>query len=431
MINIYKYSPKNGQFNKILTRAETSDKEVYSTVLEIVNNVRRNKDKALSAYSEKFDNLPLTPENIKATPDEIEAALKNVGSEFIEIIKEARDNIKNFHQHQKRPSYTHNDGDGVMLSKRTLPIENVGVYCPAGSAPLFSSMLMNVVPAQVAGVKNITAVSPPQKDGSISPHILATASVLGIETIYRLGSAWAIAALAYGTESVKRVDKIVGPGNIFVATAKKIVFGQVGIDMVAGPSEVVVICDETANAEYVAADMLSQVEHGTGLESGVVLTTSADMADKIKAEVIKQTNSLQRSDTIQKSLSNYGGIFIVDSLEEAVRTSNLLAPEHLEIQCKNADELAMSVKNAGAIFIGEYSSEPVGDYFCGTNHVLPTGGAARFSSSLSVYDFLKDISMINYSKERLKKSGNKIISMAETEGLSAHANAIKVRMKDI
>ncbi|MHC4874128.1 MAG: histidinol dehydrogenase [Planctomycetota bacterium] len=431
MIKISKYSSDNELFNRIISRAENSDVEVWQAVADIVSDVRKQGDSALFKYAKEFDKFSLTPENIRVSVDEISAAAREVDEKFISAVTLAAENIREFHKYQKRTSYVHDDGDGVRLAKRVLPVDSAGVYCPAGTAPLFSSVLMNVIPAQVAGVERIAAVTPPDQNGRIDPHILATASILGITEIYRIGSAWSIAALAYGTESVPGVAKIAGPGNIYVATAKKMVYGAVGIDSIAGPSEVVVICDKTANAKYVAADLLSQVEHGTGIESGVVLTDCEEFAEKVQDEVDRQLSALDRREAIEKSLANYGGIFLVADMAEAVSVSNMIAPEHLEIQTADPEELSMDVTNAGAVFLGPYSTEPVGDYFCGTNHVLPTGGAARFSSSLSVYDFLKDISVVNYSKERLAQTGRHIAYMADIEGLSAHANAVRVRLEDI
>ncbi len=431
MIRIEKYDNENSQFKKILTRAEQDSADVWDKVSAIINNVKKNGDNALREYSESFDNFKLNQENIRISNDEIQNARKNVTESFVIAASKAIENIRAFHKYQNRSSYRHDDGDGVLLSKKVLPVEIAGVYCPAGTAPLFSSVLMNVIPAQIAGVKRIVAVTPPNKEGKINSHILTAFSLLGIDEIYRVGSAWAIAALAYGTESIPRVDKIAGPGNIYVSTAKKMVYGAVGIDSIAGPSEVVIICDKTANPKYVAADLLSQVEHGTGIEAGVVLTDCKELALAVQNEVEKQLAGLTRKEAIEKSLDNYGAIFIVDDLNEAVTVSNMIAPEHLEIQTADSEKLSEKIVNAGAIFLGSYSTEPVGDYFCGTNHVLPTGGAARFSSSLSVYDFLKDISIINYSKQRLAQTGRYIVEMAELEGLTAHANAVKVRLNDI
>jgi histidinol dehydrogenase len=430
-MEIRDYAPEDPALQRILHRAAEDDATVLQAAAEVVAGVREGRDEALFAYTERFDGVRLTPETVRVAPAELAAAEGAVAEEFLTAVMQARRNIRAFHAYQKRSGYVHADGDGVLLSKRVLPIRRVGVYCPGGTAPLFSSMLMNVIPAQIAGVPEIVAVTPPRPDGSVDPHLLATARLLGIEEIYRLGGAQAVAALAYGTESVPAVHKIVGPGNAYVAAAKRLVFGQVGIDAVAGPSEIVVICDGTANPAYVAADLLSQVEHGSGLESGVVLTTDRSVAEQVAAEVERQLPELSRAEAIRESLQRYGGIFLVADLAEAAAVSNAIAPEHLEIQCGDPEAVLELVENAGAVFLGAWSSEPVGDYFAGTNHVLPTGGAARFSSSLSVYDFLKDISVVKYTADRLAKTGRHITRMAELEGLTAHANAVQRRLEDL
>lgn len=431
MIEIREYSPDDEKFQAILHRADTADHEVRASVESIIAEVRARGDEALFDFSKKFDDVTLDAETLRIKPDEIEAAQKQVSQDFVTAISLARVNIRKFHEYQRRGSYIHDDGDGVRLSKRVLPLERVGVCCPAKSAPLFSSMLMNVVPAQVAGVQEIVAVIPPRADGTIDPHMLVTAKLLDVDAIYRVGGAHAVAALAYGTDIIKPVDKVVGPGNAYVNMAKRLVFGQCGIDSLAGPSEIVIIADGLSKARYVAADLMSQLEHGSGYESGVVFTNSRDLAAGVKIEVERQVETLERKDLIAKALERFGAIFLCDDLYDAVEASNRIAPEHLEILAVDEEPLLAEVQNAGAVFVGPYSPEPVGDYFAGTNHVLPTGGAARFSSSLSVYDFVKDISIIEYSPERLRKTGRHILRMAELEGLTAHANAVKVRLDDL
>ena len=431
MLETRTYSPTEPRFLEIVNRGADLDAEISAAVMAILAGIRKRGGDALLEYSRRFDaDAPDAP-SLRVPVAAMNEAERTVPPQFMEAVREAARNVERFHQHQKRQGYTHDDGDGVLLGKRVLPIGRVGVYCPAGTAPLFSSLIMNVVPARIAGVGEIAVAIPPRKDGTVCPYMLATAKHLGIDELYRIGGAQAVGAFAYGADPVKRVDKIVGPGNAYVAMAKRQVFGAVGIDSVAGPSEIVVIADETANPEFIAADLLSQVEHGSGYESGVVLTTSAEIAEAVAIMAKSMTERLERGGAIHKALSRYGAIYVCRSLSEAVDAANRIAPEHLEIMTADPRSLLDGVTNAGAVFLGQWSSEPVGDYFAGTNHVLPTTGAARFSSSLGVADFLKDISVIEYSRERLAKTGEKIVLMAETEGLTAHANAIKVRMKSI
>jgi histidinol dehydrogenase len=429
VLAIRPYRPGDEVFDRILHRSEAADAAIGRQVADIIARVRAEGDAALVEYTRQFDRAELAAADLRVDPADLEAAARSVDEDFLTAITNARANIRRFHEYQKQSGYVHDDGEGVLLGKRVLPLASAGVYCPGGTAPLFSSMLMNVVPAQVAGVERIAAATPPQPDGSIDPHILATAHALGLTEVYRLGSAWAVAALAYGTATVAAVDKIVGPGNQYVAAAKRQVFGAVGIDSIAGPSEVVVICDRTAEPRFVAADLLSQVEHGSGLESGVVFTDDAQTAECIAEEVDRQLAQLSRRDAVERSLAEYGAIFLVDSLPEAVEASNRLAPEHLEIQTRDPDALLDGVTNAGAVFVGPWSPEPVGDYYCGTNHVLPTGGAARYASSLGVADFLKNISVVRYSERRLSETARHILLMAEREGLSAHANSVRIRLE--
>ncbi len=431
MLEIREFAPDDEKFLRIVNRGDEQDNEVRDRVEAIIQAVREKGDAALCEFSARFDGVELEPGNLRVGDDEFEAARSMVSEEFVCAVTLARVNIRKFHEYQRRTSYMHDDGDGVRLSKRVLPLERVGVCCPAKSAPLFSSMLMNVMPAQVAGVQHVHAMVPPRPDGSVDPHILVVARMLDLDDVFRVGGAHGVAALAYGTETIPRVNKIVGPGNAYVNMAKRLVFGECGIDSLAGPSEIVIIADGLCKAGYVAADLMSQLEHGSGWEAGVVFTGSRDFAVAVKIEVERQFERLERKGEIEQALRRFGAIFLCEDMHQAVDASNMIAPEHLEIMAIEAEELLSEVENAGAVFIGPFSAEPIGDYFAGTNHVLPTGGAARYSSSLSVYDFVKDISVIRYTPERLLRTGRHIICMAETEGLGAHANAIRVRMDDI
>lgn len=429
MLEVRPFSKSDPRFLEILNRAEDMDEEIGGRAGEIVRSIQKNGEPSLLEYIRRFDAEIPSLDSLAVTPEEFDVAKKSVSDSFLAAISLARVNVRKFHEYQRRQGYIHDDGDGVRLAKRVIPLSRVGVYCPAGTAPLFSSMIMNVVPVQIAGVKKIVAAIPPRRDGTIDPYMLATAKMLELDSVYKMGGAHAIAAMAYGCGPVEKVDKIVGPGNAYVAAAKRMVFGTVGIDSVAGPSEIVVIADETANAKFIAADLLSQVEHGSGYEAGVVFATDRMLAEAIRIEAGRMLERLDRNETIEKALSRYGAIFICRDVMEAVDAANAIAPEHLELHTRDNETLLGEVENAGAVFMGAWSSEPVGDYFAGTNHVLPTGGAARFSSSLGVADFVKDISVIEYTAERLQKTGRHIMLMAETEGLTAHANAIRTRME--
>lgn len=396
-------------------------------VKEIVARVKEDGDKAVRMFTEKFDRATVT--EMKVTEAEIAQAYQEIDETMLETIREAAANIRRFHERQKRQSWIATEEDGTILGQKITPIDSVGVYVPGGTAAYPSSILMNVIPAQVAGVKNITMVSPPGKDGTLSAGVLATANELGINNIYKVGGAQAIAALAYGTESIPSVDKIVGPGNIYVTLAKRQVFGDVAIDMIAGPSEIVVLADEGANPKYVAADLLSQAEHDT-LASAVVVTPSQALAEAVSEEVERQLAVLPRKEIAAASIENYGAIYVTEDLDEAVRVVNELAPEHLEVLTKEPMQLLGKIRHAGAIFLGPYSSEPVGDYFAGPNHVLPTNGTARFSSPLNVDDFTKKSSIISYSKTALVENGAKIAAFARLEGLEAHARAVEVRLEE-
>ncbi|WP_407942260.1 histidinol dehydrogenase [Microaerobacter geothermalis] len=406
---------------------ETGTEEQRAAVLTILNQVKKEGDQALFEYTRQFDGVSLS--SLKIPSDLMERAAESVSPSFYEGLKEAANNIRQFHEQQKRLSWMDSRPTGTILGQLIQPLNRVGLYVPGGTAAYPSSVLMNAIPAQVAGVKEIVMVTPPSKEGAVSAGVLAACHLLGIKEVYSIGGAQAIAALAYGTETIQPVDKIVGPGNIYVALAKREVFGVVDIDMVAGPSEIVVVADEGANPRYVAADLLSQAEHDV-MASAVCITTSPSLAEAVKQAIEEQLSNLPRKEIALQSLLNYGAICVVKDIEEALEVVNQLAPEHLELMVSSPFNLLGKVKNAGAIFLGSYSSEPVGDYFAGPNHVLPTNGTARFSSPLNVDDFVKKSSLIYYSKEDLLEHGEKIITMAEVEGLEAHANAIRIRLEE-
>lgn len=412
----------------LLKRSPSQYPEYEKTVSEILNNVRNNGDKAVFECTEKFDGYKYDENTIRVTEKEINEAYNNYDKELIAIMEKAFNNIKEYHEKQKQNSWISTKEDGTLLGVKVSAIEKAGVYVPGGKAAYPSSTLMCVIPALVAGVERIVMVTPANKEGKVADCTLVAAKICGVNEIYKVGGAQAIAALAYGTETIPKVDKIVGPGNIFVALAKKAVFGHVSIDSVAGPSEILVIADDTANPRYVAADLLSQAEHDQ-LASAILLTTSKELADKVSAEVDIFLKELSRTEIIEKSLENYGYIILCDSIDDAIDAANEIASEHLEILTKNPYETMTKIKNAGAIFLGEYSSEPLGDYFAGPNHVLPTNGTAKFFSPLSVDAFIKKTSIISYSKDALKEIHTDIERFALSEGLSAHANSIKVRFE--
>ena len=412
----------------LLKRSPSQYPEYEKTVSEILNNVRNNGDKAVFEYTEKFDGYKYDENTIRVTEKEINEAYNNYDKELIAIMEKAFNNIKEYHEKQKQNSWISTKEDGTLLGVKVSAIEKAGVYVPGGKAAYPSSTLMCVIPALVAGVERIVMVTPANKEGKVADCTLVAAKICGVNEIYKVGGAQAIAALAYGTETIPKVDKIVGPGNIFVALAKKAVFGHVSIDSVAGPSEILVIADDTANPRYVAADLLSQAEHDQ-LASAILLTTSKELADKVSAEVDIFLKELSRTEIIEKSLENYGYIILCDSIDDAIDAANEIASEHLEILTKNPYETMTKIKNAGAIFLGEYSSEPLGDYFAAPNHVLPTNGTAKFFSPLSVDAFIKKTSIISYSKDALKEIHTDIERFALSEGLSAHANSIKVRFE--
>lgn len=420
---------KKNVMEDLLKRSPNNYSQYEATVNEIIENVRTNKDTAIFEYTKKFDKYNLTTENIKVTRAEIEEAYSLMDEKLIDVIRKAAENIRVFHTKQLRNSWFDAKEDGTILGMKITPIDKAGVYVPGGKAAYPSSVLMNVIPAKVAGVREIIMTTPPNAEGKINPGTLVAADIAGVDTIYKVGGAQAIAALAFGTESIPKVDKITGPGNIFVALAKKAVYGYVSIDSIAGPSEILVLADESANPRYVAADMLSQAEHDE-LASAILITTSKELAEKVSEEVDKFTAVLSRKEIIQKSLDNYGYILLADSMEQAIETTNEIASEHLEILTKNPFDTMTRIRNAGAIFLGEYSSEPLGDYFAGPNHILPTNGTAKFFSPVNVDDFIKKSSIISYSREALEKLHKDIELFAESESLTAHANSIKVRFED-
>lgn len=398
------------------------------TVQAIVADVKSRRDEAVLEYTKKFDGVELTPEKLRVTEEELEEALSLVDPSLLAVMKKSMKNIKEYHEKQKQYSWFDSRPDGTILGQKVTPLASVGVYVPGGKAAYPSSVLMNIIPAKVAGVERIVMVTPPGKDGKVNPVTLAAAHLAGVTDAYKVGGAQAIAALAFGTESIPRVDKIAGPGNIFVALAKKAVYGHVSIDSIAGPSEILVMADDSANPRYVAADLLSQAEHDE-LASAILVTTSMELAKKVSAEAEAFVQKLSRQSILEKSLENYGYILVADSMEDAIETANQIASEHLEIVTKNPFEVMTKIRNAGAIFLGEYSSEPLGDYFAGPNHVLPTNGTAKFFSPLGVDDYVKKSSIIYYSKEALEPIHKDIETFAEAEGLTAHANSIRVRFE--
>lgn len=419
---------KKGLLEDLLQRSPNHYGQYESAVAEIIETVKKGGDEAIFSYTEKFDHCKMDAAHIRVTREEIDEAYQKVDADFVEVMKKSAANIRAFHEKQLRNSWFDPKPDGTILGMKILPIAIAGVYVPGGKAAYPSSVLMNVLPAKVAGVERIIMTTPPGADGRVNPGTLVAAHIAGVDEIYKVGGAQAIAAMAFGTQSIPKVDKITGPGNIFVALAKKACFGYVSIDSIAGPSEILVIADETANPRYVAADLLSQAEHDE-LASAILITTSKTLADQVSVEVDRFVANLSRREIIEKSLNNYGYILLVDSLDEAADTANEIASEHLEILTKDPFAMMTKIRNAGAIFLGEYSSEPLGDYFAGPNHVLPTNGTARFFSPLNVDDFLKKTSIISYSRPALEKIHQDIECFAENEGLTAHANSIRVRFE--
>ena len=423
-------SSKKNILNDLLKRSPNNYDNFADSVNAILANVKENGDKALFQYTKDFDKADINASNIKVTEEEIKEAYDRLENpELVQVIRRSLKNIKEYHEKQKQYSWFDSKPDGSILGQNVTPLSRVGVYVPGGKAAYPSSVLMNVIPAKVAGVEQIVMVTPPGKDGKVNPNTLVAANEAGVDVIYKVGGAQAIAALAYGTESIAKVDKIVGPGNIYVALAKKAVFGYVSIDSVAGPSEILVLADETANPRYVAADLLSQAEHDE-LASAILVTTSEELANKVSEYVDMFVSKLKRKEILQKSLDNYGYILVTDTMQAAIDTANDIASEHLEIVTKNPFDTMTRIKNAGAIFLGENSSEPLGDYFAGPNHVLPTNGTAKFFSPLSVDDFIKKSSIISYSREALEPLSEDIQKFAKAEGLTAHANSIRVRFEE-
>lgn len=412
----------------LLKRSTTSYGDYEKIVADIIENVKTKGDEALFEYTKKFDKFDLNAENIRVSPEEIADAYAQIDDEYIKVMKDAAENIRVFHEKQLRNSWIDTKPDGSILGQRIIPIEKHGAYVPGGKAAYPSSVLMNIIPAKVAGVSKIVAVTPPNAEGKVNAGTLVAADIAGADEIYKIGGAQAIAALAFGTESIPKVDKITGPGNIFVALAKKAVYGNVGIDSLAGPSEILVLADETANPRYVAADLLSQAEHDE-MASAILITTSKELADKVSEEVENFTKKLERETIIRASLDNFGYILLADNMEDAIDTVNEIAPEHLEILTVNPFDTMTKIKNAGAMFLGEYSSEPLGDYFAGPNHILPTNGTSRFSSPVNVDDFIKKSSIIAFSKAGLEKVHEAVELFAKNEGLTAHANSIAVRFE--
>jgi histidinol dehydrogenase len=429
MISVIKYGDAEGKklVEDILSRSQLENKEVQTIVDGIIANIRTNGDKALFEYTKQFDKFDVNADNVQLTQDEIDEAYKLVDAELIEVIKKSAARIAAFHEKQKMNSWLEPSKNGEMLGQLVRPLERVGVYVPGGKAAYPSSVLMNIIPAKVAGVSDIVMTTPPNSEGKVNPTTIVAAHIAGVDKIYKAGGAQAVAALAFGTESIPKVDKIVGPGNIFVALAKRSVYGYVNIDSVAGPSEILVLADESANPEYVAADLLSQAEHDE-MASAILITTSEKLAGAVRVELEKQTAVLERKEIIEKSLANYGAIILVNNFDEACELSNAVAPEHMEVCTAEPFALLPKIQNAGAIFLGHYTPEPLGDYMAGPNHVLPTGGTARFFSPLSIDDYIKKSSIISFSEDAFKALGKDVVKFAEAEGLTAHANSVKVRL---
>ena len=412
----------------LLKRSPNNYGKFETAVADILANVKAKGDEALFSYTKEFDKVEISADTIRVTEKEIQEAYEAVDASLLEVIRKALVNIRSYHEKQRQNSWFTSSPNGTMLGQKVTPLNRVGVYVPGGKAVYPSSVLMNIVPAKVAGVPHIIMTTPPGKDGRVNPSTLVAAREAGADEIYKVGGAQAIGALAYGTASVPKVDKIVGPGNIFVALAKKAVYGHVSIDSIAGPSEILVLADETANAHYVAADLLSQAEHDE-MASAILITTSAQLAKDVEKEIEGYLKVLSRREIIEKSLENFGYILLAENMDEAIDAANEIASEHMEIVTKDAFEVMMKVRNAGAIFIGEYSSEPLGDYFAGPNHVLPTNGTAKFFSALSVDDFVKKSSIVYYSRSALQEIHKDIIQFATSEQLTAHANSIAVRFE--
>ena len=410
-------------------REKMVKKDVVSVVEDVLNDIKANGDEAVLKYTEKFDGVTLTSQSMKITKEEIDEAMKEIDPELMSIIQMAAKNIRTFHEKQKEEGFMMETGKGAQIGVKVRPLTTVGVYVPGGTAPLPSTVLMDCIPASVAGVKNLVFCTPPQKDGKIASVILVAATIAGATEIYKVGGAQAIGAMAYGTQTIPQVDKICGPGNIYVNTAKRLVFGQVDIDMFAGPSEILIIADDSAEPEFVAADMLSQAEHDV-MASAIVLTTSQELANEVLKAVDRRSDEASRTVQLEKSLKDYCAIIVVDDIKTAIEFSEKISPEHLELCVENSDEVLEQINNAGAVFIGNYTPEPLGDYFAGPNHTLPTSGTARFFSPLNTGDFYKKMSILNYNKEPLKQVASYVEKFAYSEGLECHAKAIEARMKN-
>lgn len=430
MISVIKYGEPEGKrlVEDILSRSQLENKQVQTIVDDIIADIRANGDTALFGYTKKFDGFNVTSDNVLVTEEEIKEAYTKVDADLVEVIKKSAARIAAFHEKQKLNSWLEPSKNGEMLGQLIRPLEKVGVYVPGGKAAYPSSVLMNIVPAKVAGVENIIMTTPPNNKGEINPTTIVAAHIAGVDKIYKAGGAQAVAALAFGTETIPKVDKIVGPGNIFVALAKRSVYGYVNIDSVAGPSEILVIADDSSNSTYVAADLLSQAEHDE-MASAILITTSQRLAQEVQTELEKQTAVLERKEIIEKSLENYGAIILVKDFDEACALSNAVAPEHMELCVSEPFSFLPKIQNAGAIFLGHYTPEPLGDYMAGPNHVLPTGGTARFFSPLSIDDYIKKSSLISFSEDAFSRLGDDVIKFAEAEGLTAHANSVRVRLK--
>jgi len=432
-MKIYEYPSKAAEkkLEAIVNRGLRFSKKDIANVTRILEDIRKNGDAALVKYATRYDSPGLTAASLEVSPNEFKTAKKCVDRKFVRALNRASDQIARFHERQMTNSWITMEREGTLLGQLVNPVDRVGVYVPGGTGgktPLVSSVLMGVIPAKIAGVEHIAMVTPSTKDGTIDPHLLFAAKKVGVQSVYKVGSAWAIAALAYGTEAIPKVDVIVGPGNIYVTIAKKIVAGTVGIDMIAGPSEILVIADDTANPEFIAADLLSQAEHDT-MASAVLVTTSKKIAAAVVSAVRIQLENLARKEIAQESLVRYGAILVVPDLSAALELANRIAPEHLELLIKDPFEQIRQIRNAGAVFVGNFTPEPVGDYMAGPNHVLPTAGTARFASALSVDHFIKKTSLIHYTEEAFKREAKDIVRLAEVEGLDAHAKSIKIRLK--
>jgi len=427
MVTISKFSYDNPRFRNLLARRSSIPEEVEITVKEVLKNVKQNGDEAVHAYMKEFDHVDIEEIGLFVTEEEFAYAREMVSEAFKDAVKKACDNLFRFHKRQLPTSFCETYEDGAILERRYVPLQSVAVTVPGNMAPLVSTLCMNLVPAIVAGVPNIYILTKPRADGKIDEHLLYVADYLKVKNYYKLSGSQGLAAVAYGTESVKKVDAITGPGNHFTQMAKKLLFGEVKIDSIAGPSEIAIIADENANPTFIAADMMSQAEHGTGFEASTTFCLSEEQAQKIKEEILRLCQENGLTDATRKSFENYGDIFIVDSIQEALDAVNEIAPEHAELLLEDYEEALEKLTNAGAIFVGEYSTEPVGDYFCGTNHILPTCGTARFSSGMSVQEFMRGYSVIQYPETALKKHAEAIIQLAEAEGMNAHVLAVKVR----